>query len=260
MAKENEEELDYTLPLSTMVKQSLEELHYQSQPLSASAPPLKSFRARDYEVGEGFSLKPAKLDDDISLVGKYVSKAVVPSKSLEEMEKLTRQALAVGSHAEWVLGSVVALMDANDVKGVVRAIDSINIAQRHNAGLLSRLLANLTNARRDQFIATSSLSSVAKASLNQLPIPMKSKLFDEKLSEVVSKDAETTSKQALVSLACKFKEDKSHKTNVKNWTMPSFRNESKKDNTKEGTSYNYKKGGSKDGKQKKFSKPSKGKK
>ena len=221
MAKDEDEELDFTFPLSSMVRQSLEELKHQNHALTSSSPAIKSYRGRDYEVGDGFSHKPSRLDDDISLLGKSNSKAVVSSKTLEELEKLTRQALLVGSHAEWVLGSVVALMDANDAQSVVRAIESLNIAQRHNASLMSRMLANLTFARREQFLATSSLSSVAKASLYNLPIPLDSKLFDNKIAETVERDAETTSKQALVSLAGRLSSDRVDRAKP-NWSMPSF--------------------------------------
>lgn len=223
MAKDEEEQLDYTFPLSMMVKESLEEVRYQTNPLTSSCPPIKSFRGKDYLVSEDFSQKPSKLDDDVTLLTKPLAKAVVSTKLLEELEKLSRQAILVGSHAEWVLGSAVALMESNDVQGVVRAIESINIAQRHNAALLSRLLANLTYARREQCLATASLSSVAKNELFSLPIPLDNKLFQGQISPVVSKDAETTSKQALVSLAGKLQRDK-----PATWSMPSFKKEPRK--------------------------------
>jgi hypothetical protein len=246
MAKEEEDQFDYVFPLSLMVKDSLEELSYQSSPFTSTSPAIKSFRAKDYEVGGGFSLRPAKLDEDAALLGKLQPKAVLSHKMLEEMERLTRQSISVGSHAEWVLGSVVALMDANDAPGVIRAIESINIAQRHNAALLSRLLANVTNARRDQLLAPACISSVAKASLFKLPLPLDNKLFSGIISDTVAKDAETTSKQALVSLAGHMSASKEKKPS---WTMPSFKKDPKKSAEKNGGSFrpnnSYSKGTSK---------------
>ena len=52
-------------------------------------------------------------------------KAVISFKSLKEIEKLTRTFL---SNAEWVVGSTVALIEANDWQGVVRAIEGVNFA------------------------------------------------------------------------------------------------------------------------------------
>ena len=249
MAKEEEEQLEYVFPLSMMVKESLEEVSYQNAPLTSSSPVIKSYRMKDYEVGEGFSQRAAKLDEDVALLSKPLAKAVISSKSLEEIEKLVRQSISVNSHAEWVLGSAVALMEANDPQGVVRAIESINFAQRHNAALLSRLLANITFMRREQCLSTASISSVAKTALLKLPVPLDNKLFEGKISEIVSKDTETTSKQALVSLAGRMNNSKTQKVS---WSLPSFKKDNKKvqdkptssfrpkSNNKEGKSKNFK--------------------
>lgn len=205
--------------MSGVVKASLAEMEYQASPFTASRPKIQGFREGDYAVSEEFTLKHIKVDDNVSLLAKPQTKVVVPARYLEEMEKLTRQALAVASHAEWVLGSAVVLLQQGETSSAVRSVESVGLAQSHNASLLARLLANLTHLRRDQYLSICSLSSSAKASLSQLPIPYAGLLFKGRIADTVSLDASTSSNQALVSIASSLKAKSG-------WKVPS--NSSKK--------------------------------
>ena len=202
--EDEEEEYDFRLPLSQLSVSAITDLKAKTALLSASNPKLAGFRFKDYEVNKGFVEKSSPLDEDISILGKIGNKAVVSTKFLEEMEKLVRQSILVASHAEWTLGSVICLMKKDDTPSVIRALESMNASQKHSAGLLARLLANVTNVRRDQFLATSAISSVAKLELAKLSVPLEGPLFQNKISEIMAKDAETSSRQALVSLANKL--------------------------------------------------------
>lgn len=197
----DEDTTDYRLPLSDVVKASIGELTHQTQPFSAVRPKIPGYRDNDYAVCDNFQVQHAKLDDDVNLLAKPQSKLTVNARHFEELERLSRQALVVASHAEWVLGSAVLLLQNEDTAGAIRSIESVGLAQSHNAGLLARMLANFTHVRRDQFLATSSLSSAAKASLSQLPMPTAGTLFDGRIAETISKDANTSSHKALVSIA-----------------------------------------------------------
>ena len=77
---DDDEGTDYRLPLSGVVKASLEELKHQQQPFSAVKPKISGFRENDYTVCQGFSFASAKLDDDCNLLAKTQSKLVVSSK------------------------------------------------------------------------------------------------------------------------------------------------------------------------------------
>lgn len=208
---EDNEVIDYRLPVSGVVASNLEELKHQTQPFSAQKPKVIGFRESDYMVCKGFACSPAKLDDDTGLLAKTQTKLVVNAKYIEELERLARQALTVASHAEWTLGTAVVLLQDNDTTAAVRCIESVGMAQSHNASLLARSLANITHIRRDQFLATSALSSSAKSALAQLPIPTTGKLFDGKIADTVSKDANTSSNRALVSIASSLKNKSSFK-------------------------------------------------
>ena len=251
--KEDDDGLDYRLPLSQVLKSSLEEVKHQNTPFSAIKPKIIGFREHDYQVSSGFEMKPSKLDDNITLLAKAQSKIVVSTKYIEELERLTRQAIAVASHSEWTLGSAVVLMQKGDKSSAIRSLQSVGLAQSHSASLLTRLLSNLTHVRREQFLSVASLSSSAKANLADLPIPLEGCLFQDKLADTISQDANTSSNQALVSIASKLqssskndwkltakssKSSKSTKQKEKSFTKPkgsfrdSFRGKSKEKKNK----------------------------
>jgi hypothetical protein len=129
-----EEEADFTLPLSQVINKTISDLEYQPNIFSAFCPKIDHYRRSDYKVRGGFSDMPAKLDEDISLLGKPSDTMSLKSKTIEECEKLVRQAVLVNSHCDWVLGAMVALMQNQDTAGVLKSIDSITTAFKHNSG------------------------------------------------------------------------------------------------------------------------------
>ena len=176
----------------------------ESTIVTAVKPKVEGYRACDYKVREGLLAKASPLDDDVSLLGKPQDKAVVKIKAIEECERLNRQSLLVGSHCDWTMGGIVALMQNNDSKGVLKAIESLTIAFKHSAALQARLLANLTLLRREHYLATASVSSIAKNALLSLPIANEGALFNGKIGKTVADDSETSSRQAMISLVSKL--------------------------------------------------------
>ena len=178
---QDDDDTDYSLPLSQVMTSAIEEVKHQKQAFKSKYPRIRVFHVSNYQVQrDTLKLSYSRTDDDAALLGKASNKALIPCKYIEEMETLTRQLMLVASHSDWVLGSSVALLQQGDTGAVIRSIESLCLAQSHTAALLARLLANLVHVRQDQLVSTSALSSATKSSLLKLAMPLNSALFEGK--------------------------------------------------------------------------------
>lgn len=145
---DGEEEYDYRLPLSKLYASAVTDLQCHTTLVTTINPKLSGFhlknRGKWWIWWQDCTLGRRRLSCGET---KTLSSGVTKSY-WESWEADWTIFILVSSHAEWTLGSVILLMKDDDTQNVVRALESMNVSQNHFAGLLARLLTNVTVGRK----------------------------------------------------------------------------------------------------------------